>query len=108
MNILLKIIVITVLIFQLDIILKVLPKKRQNLIFSATLTKNLEVLQQIATTEPFIWSAEPEISTVKELNQKYVLVPHAIVRNAHLVQLVDDFQTKNPDSSMIIFAKNCT
>ncbi|KAG8187548.1 hypothetical protein JTE90_008434 [Oedothorax gibbosus] len=92
---------------QLDTILKALPKKRQNLIFSATLTKNLEVLQQIATTEPFIWSAEPEVSTVKELNQKYVLVPHAIVRNAHLVQVVDDFQTKHPESSMIIFTKNC-
>ncbi|GFQ65406.1 probable ATP-dependent RNA helicase DDX49 [Trichonephila clavata] len=92
---------------QLEVILKVLPKKRQCLFFSATMTEMLETCIKSAENPPFVWKAEAEVPTVMELKQQYVLVRNPVVRSGNLVQLINDYQTKNPDSSMIIFTKNC-
>jgi len=40
---------------QLETIFKVLPKNRQTLLFSATMTKTLESLQEVAMKRPFFW-----------------------------------------------------
>lgn len=40
---------------QLEVIFEVLPKRRQTLLFSATMTKNLEDMQDLAMTKPFFW-----------------------------------------------------
>ena len=45
---------------QLETIFEVLPKKRQTLLFSATMTKNLEDMQDLAMTKPFFWQQKSE------------------------------------------------
>ena len=45
---------------QLETIFEVLPKKRQTLLFSATMTKNLEDMQDLAMTKPFFWQQKAE------------------------------------------------
>jgi ATP-dependent RNA helicase DDX49/DBP8 len=44
----------------LETIFEVLPKKRQTLLFSATMTKNLEDMQDLAMTKPFFWQQKAE------------------------------------------------
>ncbi|GFU26792.1 probable ATP-dependent RNA helicase DDX49 [Nephila pilipes] len=92
---------------QLEVILKALPRKRQCLFFSATMTEMLETCIKSAENPPFVWKAEAEVPTVTELKQQYILIRNAVVRSANLVQLINEYQTKTPDSSMIIFTKNC-
>lgn len=45
---------------QLETIFKVLPKKRQTLLFSATMTKQLKDLQDVAMNKPFFWQQKSE------------------------------------------------
>lgn len=45
---------------QLETIFKVLPKKRQTLLFSATMTKHLKDLQDVAMNKPFLWQQKSE------------------------------------------------
>ena len=45
---------------QLEAIFKVLPKKRQTLLFSATMTQTLEQLQEVALNKPFFWQQKSE------------------------------------------------
>lgn len=45
---------------QLETIFKVLPKKRQTLLFSATMTKHLKDLQDVAMNKPFFWQQKSE------------------------------------------------
>lgn len=92
---------------QLEVILKALPKKRQCLFFSATMTEMLEICIKSAENPPFTWKDETEVPTVMELNQQYILVRNPVVRSGNLVQLINNFKSMKPDSSMIIFTKNC-
>ena len=45
---------------QLEAIFKVLPKKRQTLLFSATMTESLEKLNEVALNKPFYWQQESQ------------------------------------------------
>ena len=45
---------------QLQTIFNVLPKKRQTLLFSATITDTIKKLQELSSTKPFIFDAQTE------------------------------------------------
>lgn len=45
---------------QLEAIFKVLPRKRQTLLFSATMTQTLQQLQEVALNKPFFWQQNYE------------------------------------------------
>ncbi|XP_071434290.1 probable ATP-dependent RNA helicase DDX49 isoform X1 [Pithys albifrons albifrons] len=91
---------------DLELILEEVPAKRQTLLFSATLTATLSQLRGLAANRPFFWEAETEVRTVAELDQRYVLVPE-VVKDAHLVHLVQTFQDQHEDWAIIIFTKTC-
>ncbi|KAJ8307857.1 hypothetical protein KUTeg_014590 [Tegillarca granosa] len=91
---------------QLETVFKVLPKKRQTLLFSATMTKSLKDLQDVAMNTPFFWQQKSETATVDELSQYYVLMP-ADVKDAYLVHIVDKYLEKLPKSSIMIFTNTC-
>ena len=63
---------------QLEAIFKVLPKKRQTLLFSATMTQSLQDLKEVALKQPFFWQQQSE----------YVAQPiysvHAIKQYMHI------------------------
>ena len=45
---------------QLQIIFSKLPKNRQTLLFSATITDTIKKLQEISTKPPFVFEADTE------------------------------------------------
>lgn len=91
---------------DLEVILGVLPAKRQTLLFSATLTDTLQELKSIAMNEPFFWESKSETKTVEELDQRYILTPEK-VKDAYLVHLIQKFTDEHDDWSIIIFTNTC-
>ncbi|XP_032992410.1 probable ATP-dependent RNA helicase DDX49 [Lacerta agilis] len=91
---------------DLEVILAALPASRQTMLFSATLTDTLNELKEIAMNKPFFWESKSEVRTVEQLDQRYLLVPEK-VKDAYLVHLVQTFQDKHEDWSIIIFTNTC-
>lgn len=91
---------------DLEVILSVVPSKRQTLLFSATLTDTLQELRSIAMNRPFFWESKSEVRTVEELDQRYILTPEK-VKDAYLVHLIQNFQDEHDEWSIIIFTNTC-
>ncbi|XP_069138526.1 probable ATP-dependent RNA helicase DDX49 [Argopecten irradians] len=91
---------------QLEVIFKVVPKKRQTLLFSATMTKTLESLQEIGMNKPFFWQQKSDTLLVEGLDQNYCLMA-ADVKDAYLMHILDKFTEENPKSSIMIFTNTC-
>ncbi|XP_028155712.1 probable ATP-dependent RNA helicase DDX49 isoform X1 [Diabrotica virgifera virgifera] len=93
---------------QIKTIFKELPKSRQNLFFSATITDTLEKLKEVSNKDMFYYEA-PSISdavTVEQLEQKYVLCPKD-VKDAYLAQVIREFRAENEDGNIMIFTDTC-
>ncbi|KAL4228104.1 putative ATP-dependent RNA helicase ddx49 [Mactra antiquata] len=91
---------------QLETIFQALPKKRQTLLFSATMTQTIKQLQDVALNKPFFWQQNSQIATVEELKQYYVLMS-ADVKDAYMMHVLDLYSEAHPKSSTIIFAATC-
>uniref|UniRef100_A0AAQ6AEL2 RNA helicase n=1 Tax=Amphiprion ocellaris TaxID=80972 RepID=A0AAQ6AEL2_AMPOC len=91
---------------DLEVIMGILPAKRQTLLFSATLTDTLQELKSIAMNKPFFWESTSETRTVEELDQRYILTPEK-VKDAYLVHLIQTFTDEHDDWSIIIFTNTC-
>ncbi|XP_064609742.1 probable ATP-dependent RNA helicase DDX49 [Liolophura sinensis] len=91
---------------QLETIFQRLPKKRQTLLFSATITDTLKELQEVALNKPFFWQAEYTTATVEQLDQRYMLMS-ADVKDAYLLHLLDRYSEENKTSSILIFTNTC-
>ncbi|XP_046358343.1 probable ATP-dependent RNA helicase DDX49 [Haliotis rufescens] len=91
---------------QLEVIFKVLPRKRQTVLVSATMTETLKQLQDLTMNKPFFWQQEASVATVEELTQTYVLMA-ADMKDAYLVHIVQSYTEKHPHSSIIIFTSTC-
>lgn len=87
---------------QLKNIFDVVPRKRQTLLFSATLTRTIQQLQVLAMTDPFFYMAPTSVATVESLLQKIILTPdHA--KDSYLVQLIKHFQEQQTRGLIIVF-----
>jgi ATP-dependent RNA helicase DDX49/DBP8 len=83
---------------NLETILTNIPQKRQSLLFSATMTEEIENLE-FKSQKPFIYSCD-RFDTNDGCDQKYLFIP-STVREAYLsFMLMNDFAEK----SVIIFA----
>ncbi|KAJ3372863.1 hypothetical protein GGF31_001400 [Allomyces arbusculus] len=103
---------------DLEAIFEHLPKKRQTLLFSATMTKSIEALIGDATSVDaegnatcnsgalqnlFVHRSSEKYEAADKLEQKFVFVPSS-VKEAYLVHLLrNDFK----DKSIIIFTSRC-
>lgn len=72
---------------DLGFIFDKLPAKRQTLLFSATMTANLDRLESMALTNPFRFDATPSVKTVSTLKQFYLFIP-AQVKTTYLMYLM--------------------
>jgi len=54
---------------EIDRIFKLLPRRRQNLLFSATLSDDLEAINQLILKEPLVIKIEAEKDSIKLINQ---------------------------------------
>ncbi|XP_041368364.1 probable ATP-dependent RNA helicase DDX49 [Gigantopelta aegis] len=91
---------------QLEEIFKVIPTKRQTLLFSATMTDTIQQLQEVSTNKPFFWQQQSSVATVDELTQTYVLMP-ADLKDAYLIHILQKCTTENNKGSIIIFTSTC-
>ncbi|KAI8376703.1 P-loop containing nucleoside triphosphate hydrolase protein [Choanephora cucurbitarum] len=92
---------------ELEVILPLLPKERQTLLFTATMTDSILALrdaEEDPKKKPFVHMCDMTTSTVSTLDQFYVFVPSQVrvVYLAHLLQ-TDDLKEK----SIIIFCGRC-
>lgn len=60
---------------EMDKIIALLPAKRQNLLFSATLSQDIEHINQILLHDPEVIKIEEESSSIANINQVAYLVP---------------------------------
>ncbi|KAG2215996.1 hypothetical protein INT46_007056 [Mucor plumbeus] len=93
---------------ELEVILPLLPKQRQTLLFTATMTESILALrdaEEDASKRPFVHMCDMSTSTVNTLDQFYVFVPSQVrmVYLAHLLR-TDDLKEK----SIIIFCGRCS
>lgn len=81
---------------QLKNILDLLPQKRQNLMFSATITKDVEALMNIYFKDPVRVEAAPTGTPLDNINQAIYRVPnfYTKVNLLHLLLTEDESMTK--------------
>ncbi|GMS84888.1 hypothetical protein PENTCL1PPCAC_7063, partial [Pristionchus entomophagus] len=91
---------------QMSCVMGCVARKRQTLLFSATITSALSQLHQVSIRKPFFFEDTTQLATVEKLEQKYVLCPQA-VKDAYVVYVVRECIDRRPDSSIIIFAHTC-
>ena len=89
---------------EMNKILKLLPKKRQSVLFSATQTKKVEDLCRVSLRDPVVIDVETksENSTVGRLDQGYVLVDPA-----QKFRLLFTFLRKNMNKKVMVFMSSC-
>ncbi|XP_014219589.2 uncharacterized protein LOC106647613 [Copidosoma floridanum] len=92
---------------QLSVINKALPKEKQILLFSATITEKIENVMNVKTRDFFVWNSNTDdnIATVKQLDQRIVTCPKE-PKDAYLVEVIRIFKENN-SGSIIVFTDTC-
>ncbi|KAH1026514.1 hypothetical protein HUJ05_000174 [Dendroctonus ponderosae] len=93
---------------QIKRIFSVLPKTRQSIYFSATMTDTLQTLKKLVAEDAFFYEdiGPSEAVTVAGLTQQYMLCP-AYVKDAYLVELLRIFISENDQGTVMIFTNTC-
>lgn len=60
---------------EVDKILRVIPRERRTLLFSATMTKKVQKLQRASLRDPVKVEVSTKYQTVEKLQQYYVFIP---------------------------------
>jgi len=91
---------------EVDKILRVIPRERRTLLFSATMTKKVQKLQRASLRNPVKVEVSTKYQTVEKLQQYYIFIPVKFkVRN------INDVTIKSQNKISIttyIFVKYCT
>ncbi|KAL6596518.1 DEAD-domain-containing protein [Neocallimastix sp. 'constans'] len=88
---------------SLEIILNELPKNRQTLLFSATITPEIEELKNSSKKEMFVYRCNERYDVVEKLVQKYLFIP-SMIKDVYLSYILNNcFE----DKTVIIFTGKC-
>lgn len=60
---------------EVDKILRVIPRERKTLLFSATMTKKVQKLQRASLRNPVKVEVSTKYQTVEKLQQYYIFIP---------------------------------
>ncbi|PSS06291.1 DEAD-box ATP-dependent RNA helicase [Actinidia chinensis var. chinensis] len=90
---------------ELRVVFQCLPKNRQTLLFSATMTSNLQTLLEHSANRAYFYEAYEGLKTVESLNQQYVFIPKNVkdVYLLHILSKMEDMGIR----SAIIFVSTC-
>lgn len=83
-------------------ILREVPRERRTLLFSATMTGNVEKLQRAALTDPVRVEINSKYGTNKKCKQYYIFIPHK-EKEVYLTYILN----KNKGNSIIVFCNEC-
>ena len=87
---------------ELKTILREVPTERRTLLFSATMTGNVQKLQKAALTNPHRCSVDSKHSTNKKCDQYFIFIPHR-EKEVYLTYILN----QNKGSSIIVFCNEC-
>ncbi|KAK9513031.1 hypothetical protein O3M35_001313 [Rhynocoris fuscipes] len=88
--------------FEVDKILKVIPRDRRTFLFSATMTKKVQKLQRASLKDPVKVEVSTKYQTVEQLQQYYLFIPVRF-KDVYLVHIVNELI----GNSMMIFCATC-
>ncbi|GAA0153358.1 RNA helicase [Lithospermum erythrorhizon] len=90
---------------ELRAIFQCLPKNRQTLLFSATMTDNLQTLLELSANKAYFYEAYEGFKTVDSLKQQYVFIPKNVkeVYLQYILSKLEDMHVR----SAIIFVSTC-
>ena len=90
---------------ELRVVFKCLPKNRQTLLFSATMTSELEALLELSANKAYFYEAYEGFKTVATLKQQYIFIPNNVkdVYLMHILSKIEDIGVR----SAIIFVSTC-
>ncbi|KAL1820920.1 hypothetical protein ACET3Z_015789 [Daucus carota] len=90
---------------ELRVIFRCLPKSRQTLLFSATMTSDLEALLELSQNKVYFYEAYEGLETVESLKQEYLLIPKNVkdVYLMHIMSKMEDMKIR----SAIVFVSTC-
>ncbi|XP_065188955.1 probable ATP-dependent RNA helicase DDX49 [Sycon ciliatum] len=94
---------------DVNVVLKALPKKRQTLLFTATIEDLLDDIEDKPEDKrPFVFIGESSEATVPTVKQQYVLCPQ-LVRDVYLVHVLHDLHDEKKNTIIVFTAtcKNC-
>ncbi|KAJ8534379.1 hypothetical protein K7X08_016107 [Anisodus acutangulus] len=90
---------------ELRVIFQCLPKNRQTLLFSATMTSNLQTLLELSANKAYFYEAYEGFKTVESLKQQYIFIPKNVkdVYLRYILSKIKDIGVR----SAIIFVSTC-
>ncbi|MCL7039782.1 hypothetical protein MKW94_014308, partial [Papaver nudicaule] len=90
---------------ELSAIFQYLPNDRQTLLFSATMTDNLQSLLEVSANKAYFYEQYEGFKTVESLKQQYIFVPKNVkdVYLLHVLSKMEDMGVR----SAIIFVSTC-
>lgn len=90
---------------ELKVIFQYLPKNRQTLLFSATMTSELQTLLELSANKAYFYEAYEGFKTVESLKQQYLLTPSNIkeVSLYCVLSKMEDMSIR----SAIVFVSTC-
>ncbi|XP_062144499.1 DEAD-box ATP-dependent RNA helicase 36 [Alnus glutinosa] len=90
---------------ELRVVFQCLPKNRQTLLFSATMTSELETLLELSSNKAYFYEEYEGFKTVDTLKQQYIPIPKykKELYLYHILSKLEDFGVR----SAIIFVSTC-
>lgn len=89
---------------ELRVIFKCLPKKRQTLLFSATMTDDLTTLLELSSNKAFFFEAHKGLETVESLRQQYLVINKA-VKDVYLQYILSKMGDMGVRSAIVFFSE---
>ncbi|KAL8461873.1 hypothetical protein ACS0TY_033095 [Phlomoides rotata] len=90
---------------ELRVIFQCLPKKRQTLLFTATMTSNLKTLLELSANKAYFYEPYDGFKTVESLKQQYLFIPKN-VKDVYLLHILNKREEIGVRSA-IIFVSTC-
>ncbi|XP_027062063.1 DEAD-box ATP-dependent RNA helicase 36-like [Coffea arabica] len=90
---------------ELRVVFQCLPKDRQTLLFSATMTSDLQTLMELSANKAYFYEAYEGFKTVETLKQQYVFIPKN-VKDVYLLYILSKLEDMGVRSA-IIFVSTC-
>ncbi|KAL5746609.1 hypothetical protein ACOSP7_027755 [Xanthoceras sorbifolium] len=90
---------------ELRVVFRCLPKNRQTLLFSATMTSDLQMLLELSGNKAYFYEAYEGFKTVDTLKQQFIKMPKK-VKDVYLVYMLSKMEDMGIRSA-IIFVSTC-
>ncbi|CAN6477753.1 unnamed protein product [Victoria cruziana] len=88
---------------ELRVIFQNLPKERQTLLFSATMTDELRALHELSVDKAYFYEAYEGVKTVESLKQQYIFIPKDM-KDIYLTHVLWKMEENNVRSAIVFIA----